>query len=122
MYEQDDFGFNRSTDNIIVPHMGNVTPNYARVMNCGFDKIAEQIKEAMSKTDDKEKLEYGQMMLDSVDVILEFSDKYRDFAKEQGNDRLYNALCKIPLSGAWDWDQRGDSSGSPGIRCCRLVP
>ncbi len=100
LYEQDDFGFNRSTDNIIVPHMGNVTPNYARVMNCGFDKIAEQIKEAMSKTDDKEKLEYGQMMLDSVDVILEFSDKYRDFAKEQGNDRLYNALCKIPHKGA----------------------
>ena len=100
LYEQDDFGFNRSSDHIVVPQGGNVTPNYARIINCGYDKVIEQLKEAMSKTNDKEKLEYGQLMLDSVEIVLEFADKYRDFAKEQGNDRLYNALCKIPHKGA----------------------
>lgn len=100
IYDWDNFGFNRSTDHIIMPPSGNVVPNYYRVMTLGLDKISDQIKAVMLSTKDSKKIEYGQEMLKCIEIVLDFSDRYRNLAKKQGNIKLYNALCKIPHKSA----------------------
>ena len=95
-FENDYFGFNRSIDTYLSPGAGNITVNYADVMAQGFDKVIERIKDSMSKTDDKEKLEYGKCMLEDLYICLEFCDKQKEQAKDSGNTKLYNALCKLP--------------------------
>ena len=60
--ENDEFGFNRSTDLTIPPYGGNVTPNYYRIISQGFDAVLDQIGKAVAKTTDAEKKAYGKNM------------------------------------------------------------
>lgn len=100
LFENDSFGFNRYTNCNTPWRDGNVTPNYARVITLGFDRIISEIKLSMQKTQDAEKHEYGRSMIEMLGVCLDISDKYKVYAKEMGNTRLYNALSKIPRNGA----------------------
>lgn len=97
LFENDDFGFNMAIDCIlpIVNDKGNVTPDYYTVISQGFDAVKERIKNSNGKNKS-----YGNAMIESMDICTEFSDKYRDYAKKCGNERLYNALCNIPRKGA----------------------
>lgn len=100
LYENDSFGFNRYAAQKIKPLSGNVTPNYGRLLAEGFDGCADRIKAAMEKTGDPEKLKFGQDMLDTIEISMTIVDDYRQAAKEQGNTRLYDALCRVPHKGA----------------------
>ena len=92
----DDFGFYRRSPNRIRGSQGNMTPNYKRIIESGFDKIKEQIRAAISSTDDEGKKEYGKSMLTKIDEAIALADTYRDIALASGNERLYNALLNIP--------------------------
>lgn len=100
IHDGDIFGFNRST--IIKPpwRMGNVTPNYARVITQGFDKVISDIKENIKKSNDESKKHYGEIMLGLLDICVDICDDYRVYANETGNTKLYNALLKVPHHGA----------------------
>lgn len=100
LFDIDSFGFNRYTDFFPPARPGNVTPNYARVINCGFDRIVSDIKLAISETNDEEKKRYGNILLELLDICLEVCEKYRNCAKEKGNTKLYNALLNVPYNGA----------------------
>lgn len=100
LFENDSFGFNRYTDFRLPGRSGNVTPNYARVITCGFDKIISDIELAIRETNDEEKMKYGKVMLELINICLEVCEKYKSYAKEKGNTRLYNALLRVPHSGA----------------------
>ncbi len=95
-FEGDNFGFNRMTDTPMPCGSGNLTPNYKRVMTDGFDEAIRQIKDSMSKTNDENKKQLGKYMLDCLSRCLEYCDKQKMQAKEMGNEKLYNALSKIP--------------------------
>ncbi len=99
LFENDDFGFNRGSDIIIPWGNGNVTPNYYRVITQGFDAVIAQIEGSIKNTDNKDKIEYGNAMADSLKACFKICDKYKELAKQKNNTRLYNALLKIPHKG-----------------------
>ena len=99
IFENDSFGFNRHLSSRISVDMGNITPNYYKVIGTGFDKLIAQIKENIEKATDEDKKNYGKHMLDCIDVCLFIADRYKEFSKDK-NQKLYNALCKIPHGAA----------------------
>ena len=100
LIEGDRMGFYHSTDRKLPGYAGNVTPDYGKVMACGFDKILEDIEYSMKNTDDADKTEYGRQMKRAIEIVLDVSDKHRELAKKAGNHELYNALLKVPHKGA----------------------
>ncbi|MEE1045800.1 MAG: pyruvate formate lyase family protein, partial [Clostridia bacterium] len=96
IHENDDFGFNMSINYKPIQVSGNYTPNYYRVISSGFDDVCDKIRESIAKHNDKDKSDFGYAMIECIEIFLTLCDKYRDLAKEQGNLRLYNALCKVP--------------------------
>lgn len=97
--EGDLFGFYRSTD-FAVLKWGNVTPNYKMVIEKGTEKLAEEISKRIDAVCDEKKKSYGKTMLEYIEIIEATAKKYREFAKENGNERLYRALSNIPQKGA----------------------
>ena len=74
---------------------GNNVLDYETTLNCGLDAKLEEIKEQiiLAEGESREFLESAYSALNSA---LKFADKYRDFAKENGNDELYKTLCQVP--------------------------
>lgn len=100
LYENDAFGFHRTTDCKTHCRDGNVTPNYARVITLGFEKIASQIRQSIQATRDEKKQKYGTVMLEMLAICQAIGDKYRTHAERVGNRRLAHALSKVPRHGA----------------------
>ena len=98
IFENDRMGFNRSTDCTLISAGGNVTPDYGYVISNGFDKIAEEIRENRKKH--PENAEFADAMLMCINAAYKTAEKYKTLAKENGNNELYNALCRIPHNGA----------------------
>ncbi len=109
LVEDDIFGFNRTV--IGYPYAeydgkklrsggaGNLTINYAKALSSGMDDICRQIKEKTADCDEG-RLEFYRSALSCVESSLAFADRYRDYAKENGAERLYKALCRVPHLGA----------------------
>ncbi len=100
IHENDNFGFNISVSYKPEHVSGNYTPNYYKIISQGFDKICDSIRESMSKTNDGDKIEFGNAMIECIEAFLVLCDKYKDLAKEKGNIKLYNALTKVPHKAA----------------------
>ena len=105
LFEDDIFGFNRSIvkcpegecgERKFRGSTGNITPDYAYVLSAGMDAVAARIGEKLASCRDTQKIELYDAMLDGVTVSLDLADRYRDYAKEQGTTRLYEALCVVP--------------------------
>ncbi len=106
--QNDIFGFNRK--NTITPYYykdekkqvdfgGNITPNYRRVIEQGFDAVLAQIQEYSKNANDSQKLFYEAMRRDVV-ASLDICDRYRDAARKAGKFELADALEWIPLKPA----------------------
>ena len=102
--EGDIFGFNRR--NKYCPHYykdgtlmlcawGNVTPNYRRVIESGFDSILEDIAAYERSADEGQRLFYEYMRRD-IAVVTDICERYRKHAEEIGNVRIAKALEHIP--------------------------
>lgn len=109
LIEDDIFGFNRTVKHVPFAEYdgkwlrsggtGNVTVNYARVLESGMDDICRRIKEKMTDCDES-KLPFYKSALSCVESALAFADRYREYAKEQGAEKLYKALSRVPRKGA----------------------
>lgn len=99
-HENDDFGFYFGSCVPLGAPLGNVTPHYARLFSRGIKKTTCEILEAMEKTREPDKLRYGQCMLDMLQICLDVCDQQKALAKEKGNHKLYQALCRVPRQGA----------------------
>ena len=77
IHDGDIFGFNRSTSIKSPWRMGNVTPNYARIITQGFDKVISDIKENIKNSNDESKKHYGEIMLGLLDICVNICDDYR---------------------------------------------
>lgn len=105
LFEDDIFGFNRSIrknpegacgEKRFGGSTGNITLDYAYIFATGMDAIADRIKEKLRGCTDAQKIELYDAMLDGVEASLALADRYRDYAKEQGATKLYEALCVVP--------------------------
>lgn len=105
LIEDDIFGFNRTVKGYPYSEIdgkklrsggtGNVTPNYGKALNSGMEDICRRIREKMTDCTEKQQ-EFYKSALSCVEIALSFADRYRDYAKEQGAERLYMALCRVP--------------------------
>ena len=109
LIEDDMFGFNRTVKRVPFAEYdgkklrsggtGNVTPNYSRALCEGMDAVVLRIKEKMTDCDEG-KIPFYKNALSCAESALAFADRYREYAKEQGAERLYQALCRVPRQSA----------------------
>ena len=101
LYDGDDIGFNIGVQRVLpIGGSGNVIPNYGRIITEGLDATQERISKSMENTRDEEKLKFGNYLLQCVEFMVKTAQRYKKYAFEKGNTRLYNALCNIPNKGA----------------------
>lgn len=100
----DRFGFHRYCRRLIrVPRsrtfaqMGNITPNYARIIAAGLDKTVAEMKEKL-KADPENKLYREGIFM--FDALLAFAEKTRNAAEKNGNTRLAKMLETVPAKPA----------------------
>jgi len=108
--EEDIFGFNRTVANTMTyaytgseegRHLlpGNITPDYSRLIDFGFDSVRELISEKLPLSNVEQRSFYI-TVTEYLDTVEEFCERYRQKAKEEGRDELYTALSHVPAKGA----------------------
>ena len=105
LFEGDRFGFNRTVSNMPIAlidgenrhhgNRGNIVINYKRALEEGLDGIIARIDKKLADCPDEQRL-FLTTARECLVTVLNFSDKYRDYAKENGADELYSALCHVP--------------------------
>ena len=103
--EGDIFGFNRRKTNCPVylrPNgtyftngSGNITPNYRRIIQKGFDKVLEEL-DVYIESSDGEKSQFYWAIKRQVTAVLSISDRYALEAGRLGYSRLAEALSWVP--------------------------
>ena len=104
LFKGDRFGFNRTV--IKTPHAlmpdgrksyygdsGNIVINYAKALDGGLDGIIARIDKKLAECGKNDFLTNARKC---VLTALDIADRYRDYAKENGADDLYSALCHVP--------------------------
>ncbi|MBE6577844.1 MAG: pyruvate formate-lyase [Ruminococcaceae bacterium] len=99
----DIFGFNRynkklPTGSGLDVAYGNITPNYARIIETGFDSVLEEI-ERNARENSNKTLFYEAIRRDVV-AVIDICDRYREAAEREGKERIAEALGHIPKKGA----------------------
>ncbi len=107
--EGDIFGFNRTIKKIPFYYekngrkrqnsTGNITPNYGRVIQSGFDAVLTFMDERQEKLDEERAVFYNAMR-EYIAAVYDLCDRYRAAAAEQGISEMAQALEQIPRKGA----------------------
>lgn len=77
----------------------NISPEYSLLLNTGLEKKRAQVSQAydhFKESGDSQKAEYEKALLDTIDTILSFCDRYRQEAEKQGNHTVADTLSRIP--------------------------
>ncbi len=114
LFVDDIFGFNRTISTPPKasignqPHnegIGNITINYSYALEVGMDTLLERINAKLAACEDPKKRVFYNCMRECISVCLALADRYRDYAKERGAAKLYNALCQVPHRAAKNFHQ-----------------
>ena len=97
VYPLDCFGFNFGTEIKIPWQSGNVSPNFEKIMSCGFIALREELIASIERSTEPKKQEFGKSMLEKLDLFIEVCKAHVADAKAVGNDRLAEALERVPL-------------------------
>ncbi|MBQ6839442.1 MAG: pyruvate formate-lyase [Oscillospiraceae bacterium] len=107
LVENDLFGFNRSEaefpdirleDGTYLSAQrskGNTCIDYEGVMAKGMDALLEDVRMHRQSAEGEQAQFYDAVIL-SIEAALDMADRYRAYAKEQGAQALYEALCQVP--------------------------
>lgn len=86
---------------------GHVIPDMRHALKVGVNGMIEEIKENMAKTDDAERIDAYEAMLDSLEAVLILANRYRQIALDKSNGengkqfkRIADALANVPANGA----------------------
>lgn len=74
----------------------NINPEYMLLVGKGFDEKREEINEQLAQPCSEEKKTELEAMLQIMDLIQNFAEKYRQAAVEAGNQTVADTLAKIP--------------------------
>ena len=102
----DPFGFNRH--HVIKPLQlpfeitGNLTVDYEGLLECGFSGLRKRIAAAKGGADERG-LEFHSAVTRMLDAAEAIAERYRAAAEKEGNERLADALTRIPRFGAKDY-------------------
>ncbi len=100
-------GYTKEVAFFIEQVTGHVIPDMRHVLAVGVEKMIDEIKENMNKTDDPCRLDVYAAMLDSLEAVLILAKRYRKIALENavGDKKerflhIATALEKVPAKGA----------------------
>ena len=86
---------------------GHVIPDMRHALKVGVNGMIQEIKENMAKTDDAERIDAYEAMLDSLEAVLILANRYRQIALDKSNGengeqfkRIADALANVPANGA----------------------
>lgn len=102
--KNDEIGFYRKIKNMPpiewgkTARLGNITPNYLKLVGKGLIKTKEEIKEYIKKANNKQK-EFYNCELNIVNAMEKIAKKYKNAAKTEC-PKLYNALKTVPFNKA----------------------
>lgn len=77
----------------------NISPQYSLLLDTGLNEKRAQAARAYehySQTQNYEKAAYEKALMDTIDIILAFSERYRREAEKQGNAIVADTLSRIP--------------------------
>lgn len=77
----------------------NISPLYSLLMDAGLNEKKAEITKALEEfraQDRQEAVDYEEALLDTIDIILDFSERYRKEALSQGNALVADTLSRIP--------------------------
>lgn len=99
IFDGDNFGFNRCSNIRFSAGVGNLTPNYSRVITKGFDAMLNQIKENLKQPDlTRKQIDFGLGAISQIEAMLRLCDRYKEAAPM--GSKLKKALETIPRKGA----------------------
>ncbi|MBR6239696.1 MAG: pyruvate formate-lyase [Clostridia bacterium] len=75
----------------------NINPMYSMLVDCGFDSKRAEIKESL-KTKEGKQRETLLAMLETMDIIQEFCERYRQEAVRVGNTVEAETLSWVPMN------------------------
>lgn len=79
----------------------NINPSYSMLIDAGFDKKREEIREALAEQElSQDKKEYLDALVTVLDLIEEFAGRYREEAERVGNMEAAKVFERIPSKGA----------------------
>ncbi len=104
---EDQIGFHRSNsgcyevigaDGIKKPvaTMGNLIPDYEKVLQLGMDGLRQQILQRLQSAPEAQ-IPFLQAALETVDTAVAFARRTAEAAKQAGAAQLYACLCHVPL-------------------------
>lgn len=77
----------------------NISPDYMQLLSCGFDEKKREIREKIAefeKAGKIEKVTYEKSLLDTLEVIEAFTERYALEAERVGNEEVAKLLRKVP--------------------------
>lgn len=108
LYKDDLFGFNRSVKNVcdynIQYELNNFTPDYGWALTNGLESVRQMLIGRREEAPSDRK-EFFTGAIEHIDAVYAIADQYREYAREQGNEILYGALCVVPRHAAADYYQ-----------------
>ena len=79
----------------------NINPSYSMLIDAGFDKKREEIREALGEPElSQDKKEYLDALMTVLNLIEEFAGRYREEAVRVGNTEAAKVFERIPSKGA----------------------
>ncbi len=104
IYPYDIFGFNRTVQNLATDKMcmTNFIADFGWALKNGFGKIREELIALSATSVNKDFYNHA---IASIDLTLDFANKYREEAKKQNNQLLESALEVVPFNPPTDYYQ-----------------
>lgn len=76
----------------------NICPDYAILLGTGLDNKAEEIRNALTFAENDGQKEFLESMLDIIEIIKDFAERYRAEAIRVGNMEVAEILSRIPAN------------------------
>lgn len=77
----------------------NISPDYMHLLSCGFDGKKREIRERIAefeKNGEGERVRYERSLLDTLEVIEAFTERYAQEAERVGNQEVARLLRRVP--------------------------
>ena len=73
----------------------NISPDYERVIRNGLELERKNVEQMLEGADETQQ-EFLSCVIDSIDAVIGFSDRYRQAALEAGNLVAADILTRVP--------------------------
>ncbi|AYO31330.1 pyruvate formate-lyase [Biomaibacter acetigenes] len=78
----------------------NISPNYATTIKLGLWTHRNEAIQALEVTEDAKGREFLQAVIDSIDAVLQLTERYAEEAERVGNKEVAEILRRVPKYGA----------------------